>query len=128
MLDSFWPLTTAWQHVVTKSVVEICTVDIFMSSTSLAARDMLAGDGGTLDANATERGRFSPSTFSNTVAAAAFTLFCHKISPHVVHEMTRVTWNDARLWFPYNVVAYTMIPPHVRPANTTLVNPCGKSI
>lgn len=48
--------------------------------------------------------------------------FRHEVAPHVVLEMPRVTWNDLRVWFPYNLVAFAMIPSYIRPTTTAMVN------
>ena len=92
ILDRTWPKAT-FRHVVTKSLIEIATVGIFMNATSLAARGVLVG-------------RDFPS----------------EVAPHVVQEMPRVTWNDFRVWFPYNLVAFAFIPAYVRPTTTAVVN------
>eukprot|EP00977_Amphora_coffeiformis_P022539 scaffold10997_cov216-Amphora_coffeaeformis.AAC.3 len=87
-----WPKTT-YKHVVTKSLVEIATVGIFMNATSLAARGVLVGRD-----------------------------FRGQVAPHVLHEMPRVTLNDLRVWFPYNLVAFAFVAAYVRPTTTAAVN------
>jgi hypothetical protein len=40
---------------------------------------------------------------------------------HVVQEMPIVTQNDVRVWFPYNLVAFSLIPVAIRPATTSFM-------
>ena len=89
-LDQIWAGKDL-ASVVKKSIVEICTVGIFVNSVSIAARGMLAGH------NMTE------------------------VKSHVVDEMPIVFLNDARVWFPYNMVAFSLIPAHIRPTTTALM-------
>jgi hypothetical protein len=60
----------------------------------------------------------------------AVTMTCHGFSSgrqrlavlqHVIREMPRVTLHDAYVWLPYNMLAFTIIPPLIRPATTSLV-------
>lgn len=58
------------------------------------------------------------------------TMTCHGLSSgqekmavlqHVIHEMPSVTLHDAYLWLPYNTLAFSVIPPLIRPATTSLL-------
>jgi hypothetical protein len=60
----------------------------------------------------------------------AVTMTCHGFSSgrkrlavlqHVIHEMPRVTLHDTYVWLPYNMLVFTVIPPLIRPATTSLV-------
>jgi hypothetical protein len=77
--------------VLTKSVVEIFTVGLFVNSVSLSARGAFAGH--------------SPE----------------EIARHVRGEMPKVTVNDARVWLPYNFLAFTYVPIWARPTTTALM-------
>jgi hypothetical protein len=79
------------RSVVTKALVEIATVGIFVNSVSMGSRGLLMGHQG------------------NDVAS------------HVAREMPTVTLNDFRVWFPYNLVAFSLIPVHIRPATTSFM-------
>lgn len=89
-LDSLWK-GTHLTAVLQKSIVEIATVGILVNSISLSCRGLLGG------------GRdFDP------------------VLRHVLHELPTVTVNDARVWLPYNMLAFSVIPVVLRPT-TTLV-------
>lgn len=74
-----------------KSIVEVFTVGIFANSVSMAARGVLVG--------------------KNPV----------EVLSHVKDEMPEITFNDLRVWFPYNLVAFGLIPISIRPATTSLM-------
>ena len=76
---------------VKKSIVEIFTVGMFANSVSMGARGLLVGH--------------EPS---------------HVVS-HVVKELPGVTYNDLIAWFPYDMLAFGIIPVYVRPATTSLM-------
>ena len=40
---------------------------------------------------------------------------------HVWNEMFEVTVNDARVWLPYNLVAFSVIPSYLRPITTAMM-------
>lgn len=88
---------THWQAVVKKSIVEIATVGIFVNSTSIFGRGFLQGR------SAIEAG------------------------DHVMQEMPSVTLNDARVWMPYNILAFSIIPIWIRPATTSLMEACWQT-
>lgn len=88
---------THWQAVVKKSIVEIATVGIFVNSTSMFGRGFLQGR------TALEAG------------------------DHVLQEMPGVTFNDARVWMPYNILAFSLIPIWIRPATTSLMEACWQT-
>ena len=77
--------------VAKKSLLEVFTVGVFANSISMAARGVLGGK--------------TPSD----------------VAAHVKEEMPEVTFNDLRVWFPYNLVAFSFIPISVRPATTSLM-------
>lgn len=74
-----------------KSLVEVFTVGIFANSVSMGARGLLMGKKPT------------------------------EVLSHVKDEMPSVTLNDFRVWFPYNLVAFGLIPISIRPATTSLM-------
>lgn len=90
ILDRKWPEST-FRHIVTKSVVEIATVGIFVNSVSMLARGILVGRK------------------------------YEEVVPHVAKEMPTVTMNDVRVWLPYNLVAFSVIPAFIRPTTTILM-------
>jgi hypothetical protein len=89
-LDAILPGTTV-RSVLTKSLVEIATVGLFVNSVSMGFRGILTGQQGT------------------------------DVASHVAREMPTVTLNDFRIWFPYNLLAFSLIPVHIRPATTSVM-------
>jgi hypothetical protein len=89
-LDVILPGITV-RSVLTKSLVEIATVGLFVNSVSIGFRGLLTGQQGT------------------------------DVASHVAQEMPTVTLNDFRVWFPYNLVAFSLIPVHIRPATTSFM-------
>lgn len=92
ILDRQWPLMTT-SHVVTKSLVEIFSVGIVMNATSLSARGLLVGRS-----------------------------LQKEVWPHVRREMPRVTFNDLKVWFPYNMIMFAFIPSYIRPTTTAVMD------
>ena len=82
---------THFSAVLQKSVVEIATVGIFVNSVSMTSRGLLVGR--------------DPK----------------EVAGHVVEEMPIVTFNDARVWLPYNMIAFSVIPVAIRPTTTLLM-------
>jgi Mpv17 / PMP22 family len=82
---------THFSAVVQKSVVEILTVGIFVNSVSMSSRGLLVGRDN------------------------------QEVALHVAKEMPTVTFNDARVWFPYNIVAFSLIPVTIRPTTTLML-------
>jgi len=80
-----------------KSLLEVATVGIFVNSVSISARGWLVGR----DAD--------------------------QVARHTIQEMPRVTLNDARVWLPYNLVAFSVIPIYIRPATTSLMEACWQT-
>ena len=68
-----------------KSLVEVFTVGVFANSVSMATRGVLVGK--------------DP----------------RQVVAHVKKEMPEVTLKDLGVWFPYNMVAFGIIPPYIRP-------------
>ena len=87
-LDRFLP-GRSWRTIVIKSAVEIATVGIFVNTASLLGRASWQG--------------------THTWSA---------VGEHVTNEIPRVTLMDARVWFPYNLLAFGLIPIQVRPLTT----------
>ena len=80
-----------------KSLLEIATVGIFVNSISISTRGLLVGK---------DR---------------------DKVVEHTMQEMPGVTINDARVWLPYNIVAFSVIPIYIRPATTSLMEACWQT-
>lgn len=74
--------------VLQKSVFEIATVGIFVNSVSMTSRGLLVG-------RTTE-----------------------DVQTHLREEMPAVTLNDAKVWLPYNFLAFMWIPAPIRPTAT----------
>lgn len=91
-LDLLWAGVN-YSSVLKKSLLEIATVGIFVNSISMCARGISLRGHDNFD----------------------------EVSGHVYREMPAVTFNDARVWLPYNLVAFSVIPVHVRPATTSLM-------
>ena len=89
-LEVMLPGTTI-RSVLTKSLVEIATVGLFVNSVSMGFRGLLTGQQGT------------------------------DVASHIAREIPTVTLNDFRVWFPYNVMAFSLIPVHIRPATTSFM-------
>eukprot|EP00522_Entomoneis_paludosa_P009110 CAMPEP_0172458694 /NCGR_PEP_ID=MMETSP1065-20121228/28809_1 /TAXON_ID=265537 /ORGANISM="Amphiprora paludosa, Strain CCMP125" /LENGTH=239 /DNA_ID=CAMNT_0013213073 /DNA_START=51 /DNA_END=770 /DNA_ORIENTATION=+ len=81
-----------WQAVIKKSVTEVATVGIFVNSISMFGRGYLTG-------------RHTPQ----------------ECVTHLRKELPMVTFNDARLWIPYNCLAFGFIPIHIRPVTTSFM-------
>jgi len=82
---------TDFFNVLKKSMLEIATVGIFVNSVSMTARGLLVG-------RPTET-----------------------VLPHVAEEMPRVTANDIKVWMPYNLIAFSVIPVYIRPSTTAMM-------
>ena len=80
-----------------KSLLEIATVGIFVNSISISTRGLLVGKD------------------------------TDKVVEHTMQEMPGVTINDARVWLPYNIVAFSVIPIYIRPATTSLMEACWQT-
>ena len=87
-LDRLFP-GRSWRTIVVKSAVEIATVGIAVNTTSLLGRASWQGTHG-----------------------------WKAVGAHVAAEIPRVTVMDARVWFPYNCIAFGLIPIHIRPLTT----------
>ena len=78
----------AFSVVLKKSIVEICTVGVFVNSVSMATRGLVQG---------------RPA---------------RDVSSHVASELPRVMMNDCRVWLPYNLISFSFIPIALRPVST----------
>ena len=74
-----------------KSVIEVFTVGIFANSLSMGASGILVAK--------------NPN----------------QVVSHVKEEIPEVTHNDLKVWFPYNMIAFGMIPVYIRPVTTSLM-------
>jgi hypothetical protein len=90
-LDRYLP-GTSWRTLIVKSALEIVTVGITVNIASLYGR-------------ASWQGTHSWSD----------------VRTHVTTEIPHVTLMDAKIWFPYNIVAFGCIPIHIRPITTACV-------
>ena len=43
------------------------------------------------------------------------------VAIHVAHELPTVTKNDFLVWFPYNCLAFSIIPQFIRPFSTLVM-------
>jgi len=82
---------THFSAVLQKSVVEIATVGIFVNTVSMSCRGFLVGR--------------EPD----------------QVIEHVGRDMPTVTLNDARVWLPYNMLAFSVIPAILRPTTTLMM-------
>lgn len=82
---------TGFAAVLTKSVVEIFSVGLFVNSVSLTVRGAFAGHS------------------------------WKEVAEHVRGEMPKVTINDAKVWLPYNLIAFTYVPIWARPTTTAFM-------
>lgn len=89
-LDSIFQ-GAAFSVILKKSIVEICTVGVFVNSVSMASRGLAQGRK------------------------------VKDVSSHVVSELPQVMMNDCRVWLPYNLISFTFIPIAMRPASTMLM-------
>ncbi|KAL1525378.1 hypothetical protein AB1Y20_020238 [Prymnesium parvum] len=83
--------TTSIRTVLMKSVAEVATLGTVGNAFSIGGRVVLEGDG--------------PSAA------------CEQIS----REMMFVLKNELRLWLPWNVFLFALVPAHLRPGSTMLV-------
>jgi hypothetical protein len=87
-LDALLP-GNSWRTLIVKSAVEISTVGIAVNTASLLGRASWQG-----------------------------TRSWESLADHVSAEIPRVTFMDARVWFPYNLLAFGWIPITIRPLTT----------
>lgn len=87
-LDRFLP-GKSWRTVILKSALEIATVGIAVNMASLLGRASWQG-----------------------------THSWQAVATHCWHEIPRVTFVDAHVWFPYNLAAFGLIPIQIRPLTT----------
>lgn len=80
-----------WLTIMKKSVVEIFSVGIFVNSISMISRGLMVGRD------------------------------TKHVAQHALDELPEVTKNDFFVWFPYNLVAFSVIPFYVRPTTTALM-------
>jgi Mpv17 / PMP22 family len=95
ILDQIWPGTT-WGAVIGKSSVEILTVGVMANSVSMFTR-----------------GYWQHRCQVDDIP---------KIVQHVSKEIPVVTYMDARVWFPYNLLAFGWIPVAIRPLTTSALD------
>ena len=80
-----------FQALLTKSLIEIATVGVFVNTVSMTCRGLLVGH----DMKA--------------------------VGNHVTREMPKVIVNDVKVWLPYNLLAFSVIPAIIRPTTTAMV-------
>ena len=85
---------SSMRAVVTKALAEVATLGTVGNAGSIGARGFLEGRGSSA------------------------------VSTQLWHEMPAVLLNELRVWLPYNVVAFALIPAHLRPGATMLVEAC----
>jgi hypothetical protein len=90
LLDARWKGKNL-QTLLTKSVVEIATVGVFVNTISMTSRGLLAGREG------------------------------KEVVKHVSREIPKVMMNDVRVWLPYNLIAFSVIPAVFRPTTTAVM-------
>jgi hypothetical protein len=90
-LDAIW-VGTSFFTVVKKSMVEIATVGISVNTISMTSRGFLRGDK-------------QPE----------------QVVHHVAKELPTVTKNDCLVWLPYNLLAFSVVPPVLRPTTTAMM-------
>lgn len=76
-----WMPGRSWRTILIKSALEIASVGVAVNSASLVGRASWQG-----------------------------THSWQAVATHLVHEIPHVTFMDAHVWFPYNVVAFGVIP------------------
>ncbi|CAJ1959546.1 unnamed protein product [Cylindrotheca closterium] len=95
-IDKIWKRKD-FVSLVQKSVVEVFTVGVVANSLSMLVRGLAP----------------ARSTSSNHSPLQVFT--------HMKAELPKVTIDDFKLWFPYNMAAFTFIPTPIRPLTTMLM-------
>jgi hypothetical protein len=90
-LDKIW-YKKDFRSLLSKSLVEIFSVGIFVNSLSMLGRGVIGAG----------------HTVSETVQ-------------HVRDELVQVTLNDIKVWLPYNLLAFSIIPPWIRPTTTAFM-------
>lgn len=80
-----------FQSLLTKSIIEIATVGVFVNTVSMTCRGLLVGH----DMKA--------------------------VGNHVAREMPKVIVNDVKVWLPYNLLAFSVIPVMIRPTTTAMM-------
>jgi len=77
--------------IFTKSMVEIALVGVCVNTLSMTGRGLLSGR--------------TPK----------------EVVHHVMNELPRITINDFKVWLPYNMIAFSIIPPLIRPSTTAFM-------
>ncbi|KAL3929560.1 MAG: hypothetical protein SGBAC_012153 [Bacillariaceae sp.] len=83
--------------LIQKSVVEVFTVGVVANSLSMLVRGLAP--------TATSSGNHSPA----------------QVLMHMKAELPKVTLDDFKLWFPYNMAAFTFVPTPIRPLTTMIM-------
>jgi len=95
-IDKIWKRKD-FTSLVQKSVVEIFTVGIVANSLSMLVRGLAPGE--------SDGSQHSPA----------------QVLTHMKNEIQQVTIDDFKLWFPYNMAAFTFVPTHIRPLTTMVM-------
>jgi hypothetical protein len=83
--------TNNFRTLLAKSLIEIATVGVFVNTVSMTCRGLLVG---------------------HDVKA---------VGHHVTREMPKVIVNDVKVWLPYNLLAFSVIPALIRPTTTAMM-------
>lgn len=83
--------------LIQKSVVEVFTVGVVANSLSMLVRGLAP--------TASSSGNHSPA----------------QVLMHMKEELPKVTLDDFKLWFPYNMAAFTFVPTPIRPLTTMIM-------
>jgi hypothetical protein len=96
-IDNIWKSKDFFSSA-QKSVVETFTLGLVANSLSMLVRGLAPASGAT--------SKHSP----------------RQVLMHIMKELPKVTIDDFKFWFPYNMAAFTFIPTPIRPLTTMLMD------
>jgi Mpv17 / PMP22 family len=125
LLDATW-IGTSLTMLLKKSIFEIATVGIFVNSMSMTSRGLLQQQ--KQQQQQEQQQQQSPDINDSTLKkqqSQPQQLNQHRtvqdVLEHVANELPTVTRNDILVWLPYNMIAFSMVPPMLRPTTTAMM-------
>jgi hypothetical protein len=128
IIDAMW-MGTSLTMLLKKSIFEIATVGIFVNSMSMTSRGLLQQQkeqneqqqqqqqqqqiADTSDSTSQQQQQQQPQHQQQRTV--------QDVLEHVANELPTVTRNDILVWLPYNMIAFSMVPPMLRPTTTAIM-------
>jgi hypothetical protein len=124
LLDATW-IGTSLTMLLKKSIFEIATVGIFVNSISMTSRGLLQQQKQQQQQQEQHQQQQSPDNNHLTPNKQQPQPHQHRtvqdVLEHVANELPTVTRNDILVWLPYNMIAFSMVPPMLRPTTTAMM-------